>query len=304
MYDNPSGSASMLRSADEWSVETSRYRRRSDRVVTPAGHDIERDVVVDGLRMHTRRRPGSATPPVVLIHGIGGSMESWTPLLERMPDRDVVMIDCPGVGRSERPALPIRVPTIADYVLGAVRQLGIERADVLGFSLGGVVAQEIAHRAPGFVRRLVLVATICGVWVHPAGPTVQRALLSTRRYRDRAAAARDIPVLAGGRTARDPEVLAAILRDREGHPPGRLGYHFQQLAVLGWTSFLWLPQLRTPTLVLHGEDDPVVRVANAHLMAWRIPDATTEVVPGAGHMLLFDEPEKTAPIVEGFLARD
>jgi pimeloyl-ACP methyl ester carboxylesterase len=286
-----------------WSDEASRDRRRSGPVVTPAGQDIERDVVVDGLRLHTRRRPGSTTPPLVLIHGLGGSMESWAPLLERMPDRDVVMIDCPGVGRSERPTWPIRIPAIADYVLGALRGLGIERADVLGFSLGGVVAQEVAHRDPGFVRRLVLVATICGVWVHPAGPTVQRALLSTRRYRDRTAAARDIPILAGGRTARDPEVLAAILRDREGHPPGRLGYHFQQLAVLGWTSFLWLPNLRMPTLVLHGQDDPVVRVANARVMAWRLPDATMEVVPGAGHMLLFDEPEKTTPIVEDFLGK-
>ncbi|MEJ2890323.1 alpha/beta fold hydrolase [Actinomycetospora aeridis] len=264
--------------------------------------DLAQDVVSGGLRLHTRRRPGPVGPPLVLIHGIGGSMESWTPLLEHLPDRDVVMVDCPGVGRSERSTLPIRVPAIADHVVGALRELGVERADVLGFSLGGVVAQEIAHRHPALVRRLVLVATICGVWARPPGLAVQRALMSTRRYRSREAAAREIPILAGGRTARDPDVLAAILADREGHPPSRLGYHFQQLAVLGWTSFCWLPTLPHRTLVLHGQDDPVVRVANARLMAWRLRHATTEVVPGAGHMVLFDEPEKAAPILEAFLA--
>ncbi|MCD2197649.1 alpha/beta hydrolase [Actinomycetospora endophytica] len=263
---------------------------------------IERDVVVDGLRLHTRRRPGTTDTPLLLIHGIGGSMESWTPLLERLPDREVVMIDCPGVGRSERPRFPIRMPRIADLLVGALDELGVTRADVLGFSLGGVVAQEIAHRHPARVRRLVLVATICGLWVRPAGLTVQRALLSTERYRSREAAAREIPILAGGRTARDPDVLAAILADREGHPPSRLGYHFQQLAVLGWTSAPWLPRLRQQTLVLHGGEDPVVRVPNARLMAFLLRNATMEVVPGAGHMLLFDEPDKAAPILETFLA--
>lgn len=268
----------------------------------PATEAFERDVVIDGLRLHTMRRPGSASPPLVLIHGLGGSLESWAPLLEALPDRDIVMVDCPGVGLSERPPLPIRVPTIAAYVVGAVRELGVEHADVLGYSLGGVVAQEIAHRHPGFVRSLVLVATICGIMVHPARPAVQRALMSTKRYRDRAAAEREIPILAGGRTARDPSVLASILDGREGHAPTRTGYRYQQLAVLGWTSVCWLPKLRMPTLVLHGGDDPVVRVANGRLMAFLIPNAQMEVVAGAGHMMLFDEPERTGPIVERFLA--
>lgn len=264
----------------------------------------DRAVVVNGRRLYTQRRPGSTRPPLLLIHGIGGSLESWQPLLDQMPGRDVVMVDSPGAGRSAVPMLPIRMPAIADRIAGAVRALGVEQADVLGYSLGGLVAQEVARRHPALASRLILAATIMGIPAIPGGPKVQLALLSTRRHRDRAAAARDILRLAGGRTARDPAVLAAILSSRDAHPPSWLGYRYQQLAVIGWSSYLWLPRLRVPTLVLHGEQDPVVPVVNARMLARRIPDAQLEVVPGAGHMLLFDEPEKAAPILERFLAAE
>ncbi|TSD94107.1 alpha/beta fold hydrolase [Skermania sp. ID1734] len=262
----------------------------------------EEDVVIRGLRLHTKRRRGGSEPPLVLIHGLGGSLESWAPLLEALPDRDVVMVDCPGAGLSARPRLPIRVPALADYIVDALGELGVEQADVLGYSLGGLVAQEIAHRHRRFVRKLVLVATICGVWVHPPKLSAQRALLSTKRYRDRVAAEREIPLLAGGRTARDPKMLAAILDGREGHPPTRAGYRYQQYAVLGWTSFRWLPALRMPTLVLAGSADPVVRPANARLLASRLPNAQLRAIEGAGHMLLFDETPRAAQIIERFLA--
>src|SRR4051794_15916091 len=104
----------------------------------------DRPVLVGGLRLHTQRRRGSATPPLLLLHGIGGSLDSWRPLLAALPDRDIVMIDCPGAGRSDVPWHPIPISTIADYVAGAIQQLGImRRVDVLGYSLGGMVAQEL-----------------------------------------------------------------------------------------------------------------------------------------------------------------
>jgi pimeloyl-ACP methyl ester carboxylesterase len=259
--------------------------------------------VVNGLRLYTQRRPGTAVPPLLLIHGLGGSLESWRPLLAQMPGRDVVMVDSPGAGRSAVPVLPIRMPAIADRVAGAARALGVEQAHILGYSHGGLVAQEVARRHPALVRRLILVATTMGIPAIPARPKVQRAMLSTRRHHDPAAAERDISLVAGGRTARDPVVLAAILADRAAHPPSRLGYRYQQLAVIGWSSYLWLPRLQAPTLVLHGEDDPAVPLMNARMLARRIPDAQLETIPGAGHMLLFDEPGRAAPILERFLAR-
>jgi pimeloyl-ACP methyl ester carboxylesterase len=164
------------------------------------------------------------------------------------------------------------------------------------------VVQELARRHPLLVRRLVLVATIMGVGAKPAGLKVSLTLLSTRRYSDAACAARDIPVLAGGRTARDPAILAGILAERESYPPSRRAYRYQQWAAIGWGSRRWLSELRVPTLVLHGDEDPAVPVANARMLADRIPGSELEIVPGAGHMLLFDETEKAATILERFLA--
>jgi pimeloyl-ACP methyl ester carboxylesterase len=262
----------------------------------------ERRISVDGLSLYTRRRPGRAQPPLLLLHGIGGSLTSWAPLLSPLSDRDVVMIDAPGMGRSAVPARPLRLWEIADYIAGAIETLGLDRVDVLGYSLGGMVAQELARRHPALIGKLALVATMMGIGSRqPPSLKIHRVLMSTRRYRDPECAVRDLPLLAGGRTARDPETLASLIATRALHPPSELGYRYQQWAVIGWSSRRWLRDLQMPTLVLHGDDDPVVHVVNGQLIAERIPDATLEVLADAGHMLLFDEPDKAAEILERFL---
>lgn len=267
-----------------------------------AGIPTDRVVSVRGLTLHTRRRPGNAAPPLLLIHGLGGSMDSWQPLLDSLPDRDVVMIDTPGMGRSELPERPLPIHGLADVLAAALTELGIERVDVLGYSLGGTVAQEFVHRHPLRVRRLVLAATVAGIpWLPPNARSLM-ALLSTKRYHDRDTAVRAIPLLAGGRTARDPDVLAALVADRESHPPSKRGYRYLQIAVLGWSSHLWLHSLRCRTLVVAGTEDPVVRPINARILARRIRDSTVEIVDGAGHMMLFDEPERLARILTEFLS--
>lgn len=270
-------------------------------MITDKQEYTDRVVAVRGLEIYTRRRPGSSAPPLLLVNGLGGSLTSWTALLEQLPDRDVVMIDTPGAGRSQTPWWPLRVNVLADIIAETTRALGVDVADVLGYSLGGVIAQELARRHPALVRRLVLVGTMHGLGSRPVPLRIQPTLLSTRRYRDRAVAERDLPRLAGGRTARDADVLAALVSTRESHPPSPRGYYFQQMSVIGWSSWFWLRNLRLPTLVLHGSADPVVPKVNARLLAWRIPGARLEIVPDAGHLLLFDDGERVAPIIESFL---
>ncbi|NMO01622.1 alpha/beta fold hydrolase [Gordonia sp. TBRC 11910] len=228
-------------------------------------------------------------------------MDSWGPLLDAIGDRDVIMIDTPGMGRSEVPRRPMSIGAIADTFAAALSELDVDRVDVLGYSHGGTVAQEFAHRHPGRLRRMVLVATVAGVPWLPPRFTAQRALLSTRRYHSKAVAARDIPILAGGRTARDAEVLDAILADRQAHPPSKTGYRYLQIAVMPWSSHPWLHRIQCRTLVLQGDDDPVVRVANGRLLAARIRNARLEIVGGAGHMMLFDEPDRVGPLIAEFL---
>ncbi|MET9327609.1 alpha/beta fold hydrolase [Tsukamurella sp. NPDC003166] len=266
-----------------------------------AGAPVDKTVTARGLTLYTRRRPGSAEPPLLLIHGLGGSMDSWQPLLEHLPDREVIMIDTPGMGRSELPGRPLPMHGLADVLAAALTELGVDRVDVLGYSHGGAVAQEFVHRHGRRVRRLVLTATVAGVPWLPPRPRSALALAGTRRYRDKAAAAHDIPLLAGGRTARDPEVLASVLADREANPPSKTGYRYLQAAILGWSSHPWLHTLRCRTLVLQGSDDPVVRTLNGRVLAGRIRGARLEVLDGAGHMMLFDEPERLGHLISDFL---
>jgi pimeloyl-ACP methyl ester carboxylesterase len=256
-----------------------------------------------GLRLRTRRRPGTEQPPLLLINGIGGALESWAPLVAALPDRDIVLLDLPGTGGSDMPRRPLRMHGIADAVAEAVGRLGLTQVDVLGVSFGGVLVQELTHRHPPLIRRAILASTSFGVGSKTGGLKVSRALLSTKRYTDRARAEREIALIAGGRTARDREVLLADVDRRLQSPPSRRGYRYQLWAITGWGSRRWLSELELPVLVLHGDEDPAAPVANAYKLAGYLPHATLEIVPGAGHLLVHDEPEKAAAVIERFLAR-
>ena len=263
----------------------------------------DQPVIVRGLKLNTRRRGGPAEPPLLLLHGLGASLDSWRPLLAALPGRDIIMVDAPGAGRSELPLLPLRLPAIADCFADAVRKLRIvARVDILGYSLGGMIAQELARRHPELVRRMVLASTGMGCFGVPPDIAVMQALMRPRRYDGSAGSNDNVRALAGGRTAREPATLAAILADRTSAPPSQFGYLYQQWATVGWSSRNWLPDLQLPSLVLHGDEDPVAPVGNAHMLAARLPNAVVQIVPGAGHMLLFDDSDKAAAILEPFLA--
>ena len=128
--------------------------------------------------------------------------------------------------------------------------------------------------------------------------------MTPARYYDRRLAKAIVPVIAGGRTAQDSAVLKATVEQRLAAPPSLRGYVHQLYALTGWTSHPWLGRLQQPTLVLHGNDDPIVPVVNARLMARRIPRGTLAEISRAGHMLLFDEPERAGEAILDFLADD
>jgi pimeloyl-ACP methyl ester carboxylesterase len=240
-------------------------------------------------------------PPLLLINGLGASVEMWRPLVRELPDRELVALDLPGTGQSGRPRWPMRMPQLAGAVTAVLDDLGLDRVDLLGYSLGGVVAQELARRAPERVDRLILAATTPGLPSIPPNPLVAMLMLSPARYYDRRLAEAIVPRIAGGRTARDRRVLRARLGERLADPPTPIGYLHQLCSVWGWSGHLHLPRLRMPTLVLHGSEDPLVPVLNARYMARVIPDATLRIIEHGGHLILFDEPAATAEAITGFL---
>jgi poly(3-hydroxyoctanoate) depolymerase len=240
--------------------------------------------------------------PLLLINGLGANLEMWRPLVHELAgDRELIGFDLPGTGRSARPRWPLRMPQLARLVTDLLDELGYDQLDVLGYSLGGIVAQELAHRAPARMRRLVLCATTPGLPSIPPDPIVTTLMLTPARYWNRQLAELILPIIAGGRTARDPQVLEKGLEMRLIQPPSALGYLYQLYALSGWTSHTWIRSVQHDALVVHGDRDPVGPLVNGRYLADALPHGRLHVARGAGHLFLLDEPASVAPALIDFL---
>ena len=152
------------------------------------------------------------------------------------------------------------------------------------------------------MRRLVLVATAPGALMVPGRPWVLVRMLTPRRHRDPGYAAQVAGELYGGSARKDPIVARDLLHATTRLGPPR-GYYYQLISTLGWTSLPFLPKLRPPTLILAGDDDPIIPVINARIMRWLIPRSRLHVYHG-GHLELAADPERLAAAVEAFLDAD
>ena len=268
-------------------------RRRADavRTVTAAGRT---------LRVSVRAGTGSA-PPLLLCNGIGARLEVLQPFVDALdPQRTVIRFDVHGVGGSPRPRLPYRLSTLTPALAGMLGQVGHDGSvDVLGISWGGGLAQHFAVQHRTRCRRLVLAATGTGSLMVPGHPRALAHMLTPLRHRDPGSARRVAGELYGGTMRTDPERAALVLHAGSRLGPG-LGYYYQLAATAGWTSLPFLSLIRQPTLVIAGDDDPIVPAVNARLMARLIPRARLHLYRG-GHLALITEADDLAPVVERFL---
>jgi poly(3-hydroxyoctanoate) depolymerase len=259
------------------------------------------DLHTGGLRFQVSDRGPRGERPLVMIMGLGATHQLWDPLRQALgePVRTLAF-DNPGVGASSTPMLPLRLPGLARVVIELLRDLGLREFDLLGLSLGGMIAQEVARRDPR-VRRLVLVATTPGLGGVPGQARAAAIMATPRRYYDEAYLRRIAPILYGGRLRDDPELLAQQVHARLSNPPSIRGYYQQLWAAYGWSSRLWLHQIRIPTLVIGGDDDPVTPLGNSRILARSIPGAQLEVIPGGGHLFPVVQADVVAPIMRRFL---
>ncbi|SDY13199.1 poly(3-hydroxyalkanoate) depolymerase [Modestobacter sp. DSM 44400] len=274
--------------------------RRSTR---PARDPQLRTVTVGGRTLRVSVRPGDGTlPPLLLMNGIGASLEVLQPFVDALdPRREVIRFDVPGVGGSPRPVLPYTMVTFARVVAGLLTQLGHREAvDVLGFSWGGGLAQQFAVQHRRRCRRLILAATGMGSLMVPAHPRVLSKMLTPRRHRDARYATAIAGDIYGGTMRLHPERAARVLHAESRLGPRR-GYYYQLAAGAGWTSLPLLPMIRQPTLVIAGDDDPIIPAVNPRLMARLIPNSELHLYRG-GHLALVTEAPELAPVVDRFLS--
>jgi poly(3-hydroxyalkanoate) depolymerase len=239
--------------------------------------------------------------PLFLVPGIGCGADMWQPFIQYFPNRRIISFDAPGAGRSSTPLYPVSVPALAALVAAVLDDRGIGCTDVIGFSYGGAVAQQLAYDYPERVCRLVLAATNCGLGSLWGSPGAMAVMATPLRFYSAAFFEHVAADVYGGVTGRDAVRRQSATGARRRSPPSSYGYAMQLLGGMAWSSWGFLHEIPHETLVVVGDDDPLVPVANARLLATRIPRATLEVVERAGHLLLWDEPERIAPQIGHFV---
>jgi poly(3-hydroxyalkanoate) depolymerase len=266
--------------------------------------DELRTVTVGGRTLRVSIRPGEGSlPPLLLMNGIGASLEVLQPFVDALdPRREVIRFDVPGVGGSPRPVMPYTMITFAPVVAALLSDLGHRKpVDVLGFSWGGGLAQQFAIQHRDRCRRLVLAATGTGTLMVPAHPRVLGHMMTPRRHRDPEYARRIAGEIYGGTMRQHPERAAEVLHSHTRVGPRR-GYYYQLAAGAGWSSLPLLRLIKHPTLVIAGDDDPIIPSVNPRLMARLIPDSSLHLYRG-GHLALVTEADQLAPVIEHFLDR-
>lgn len=239
-------------------------------------------------------------PPLLLVQGLGYGRWGWQPIVPLLARRHRVLVfDNRGIGDSDKPPGPYTAAEMAGDALAVLDAAGVASAHVLGASLGGAVAQELALRHAERLEKLVLVATMSGMTnMHPIpAPTLR--LMAEAPTLDPADALRRF-IENALEPEPDPALVEQLVELRTANPPDPAGWAAQAGI---WSSFdVWdeLPSIGLPTLVVQGEGDVVVDPRNAALLAERIPGARLELVPG-GHLFLWNRPDEFAELVTEFL---
>ena len=231
--------------------------------------------------------------PLLLLNGMGGLVRAFDPLRNELTDYTTITLDVPGVGKSQTPRWPMRLPRYADTIAQMLKQLGFDQVDVFGVSWGGALAQEFALRYPSMVRRLILAATSAGpaMLVKPADILDFFSMAKSakpHKQKDRRNSTKALMHfgVANGMLSVNPQT-----------------YYRQFTALVGWTSLLRLFRLRQRTLILAGDRDPLVRLYNGHILRHGIRRAELHVLRGEGHFFVLTSAKQTAEVIREFLER-
>jgi len=233
------------------------------------------------------------------MNGFGVRLEGLQPFVNALdPGTGVIRFDVPGIGGSAAPRGPYRMRGMSGLVARMLDVIGQPRVDVLGASWGGALAQQFAFQERRRCRRLILVSTAPGPAI-PRHPSVLREMIPGHRIGRFEHMAGVAPGSYGSKL-RSAFAAVGLL----GHMRGdRRGYLYQQMAVLGWTSIPFAPLIRQPTLILTGDEDPIVAPINGRIMRMLLPNARLHVFHG-GHLGLLTSARVLAPVIEDFLDRE
>lgn len=254
-------------------------------------------VVNSGARLYWTER-GSG-PPILLVMGLSFTHEMWFRVVPELAEEyRILLFDNRGMGRSDVPRGPYTIARMASDARAVLDAANVEAAHVIGASMGGMIAQELALRNPDRVRSLMLGSTtsraLFGRWPRfEYGPRQWRGLSREERERSlrRLLYADTTPI----------ERIEEDWRVRCGCAWCYKGFLNQFAGILMWSAYRRLPRIQAPTLVVHGDQDRLVPLDNGRVLASRIPGARFELIRDAGHIMITDQPERCVHAIRTFL---
>ena len=260
------------------------------------------DLARPGVTLHYDTRGRGA--PLLLVAGLASDALSWLAVAEPLASRyRTIAPDNRGVGRTRPQDVPVDVDTLADDCAALLQHLGVERASVVGHSMGGFVAQRLALRHPHLVERLVLVATGDDAGAH----NVERFFALADRLdagEDRATWFRSLfDAIFTRRFLADPANVEAALRWALDYPYPQSAAAFRRQceAMAGFDGRADLRRIARPALVVAGREDALFTLESSAAFAARLPGARLVVVDGAAHAVHTEQPKAFVDAVTGFL---
>jgi pimeloyl-ACP methyl ester carboxylesterase len=257
---------------------------------------------IGDLKIHYQVR--GLGDPLLLIMGYRGSGYMWGDefLFPLSRYFSVITFDNRGTGKSDKPNAVYTIPMMAGDAAGLLEHLRIQQAHVFGVSMGGMIAQELALRYPRRVDRLILGCTHCGGPLATLPPLyVLETLLTPPDLSREVAIRRQWPVMfSPDFVMTNPAFLDRLTERSLAHPTPLYSAIRQAMAIQRFNTYGRLSQIMAPTLIASGDDDRLVPLANAYLLADRIPGAALEIFPGAGHGFFWQSPERVVNLLSAF----
>ncbi len=262
--------------------------------ITKAG-DINNEYYVEGTG-----------PPLLMIMGLGGQARSWgEPFLEQLrPHFQTIRFSNRGTGLSDKPGGELTIRLMADDAAGLLRELGIQQAHVLGVSMGGMIAQELALNHPKTVQGLVLGCTVCGpahsvpIRLDTLAGLAQTGNLPLEERVRKFWLAMVTPEFI----ETNKDFLAAIIAIHLETPTPWETFGRQYVAIQSFDTYERLPQVGAPTLLIHGDRDILIPMENVEVLRQRIEGSQVHIVPGVAHMFFWEKPAESAGEIVQFLS--
>jgi len=260
------------------------------------------ELVTDQLRIYYESH--GQGDPLILIRGLGSNADHWYAQVPELSQHyRVIIFDNRGIGRSSDPAGPFTIADMAADTLALMDGLGIEQAHILGLSMGGMIAQEIAIRRPQRLRGLMLVVTHCG-GEHMVSPKKEVTETIGRMVEENSIEARvaALPVFFSRRTLMEKrEVFEAYAGVSLKYPAGPEILKRQVAAIAQHDSYDRLPHIKAATLVLSCAEDVLIPPENSRILASQIPKAQLSILPEGGHQVMIETPQVCNAAIVQFL---